>query len=182
MNRRTARGNRIGLTLVGAVLLLAGAAALARAAGWWPGVLGPADAPVIAPDTQRFAADQTWFWLLLALVLVGIGLLALRWLAVQTRTEAVGTLRLEPDPARGTTSLPARAATGAFTGDLDGDGQLRRVRATLRHSPSRPQLFVSASLDDTADPPAVRHQLGWAIDRYRRSLEVEQLPTTFLIR
>lgn len=180
MSRRTARGNRLGLALVGAALLLAGLAALIRAAGWWPGVFGRPDSPVISPGTQEFAAEQRWFWLLLALLLVVVGLLALRWLAVQTRTEAVNTLRLEPDPRRGTTKLSARAATAAFAADLGGDG-LRRINASLRGSGQRPRLFVAAVLTDTADPATFRHRLGWALDRYRRALETDQLPTTFLL-
>lgn len=178
MRRRTARGNRIGLSIVGGLLVLAGLAALARGRGWFPRLLGNPDAPIIDQATQAFPARQGWFWPVLAVIMVGIALLALRWLLVQTRTGAVGTLRLEPDPAQGAIRLPARAVTGALADDLAASPSLRRPRARLTGSPTRPRLHLTAGVDPAADPGAVRDRLHQVVDRSRQTLESPELPTT----
>jgi hypothetical protein len=182
MSRRTARGNRIGLAVVGAALVLAGAAALIRGLDLLPGLFGAPDAAVTDRATRDFVAEQDWFWPVLAAVLIVIGLLALRWLLVQARTGAAADLRIESDPRRGTTTVPARAMTNALVDDLTGGPQLRRVRATLKGSAVAPRLDLSAGLPARADPMAVREQLGRALERHRQALEVEHLPTTVLLR
>jgi hypothetical protein len=182
MNRRTARGNRIGLAVVGAALLLAGAAALARGLDLLPDLLGSPDAPVTDQATRDVAADQPWFWPVLAVVLVVIALLGLRWLIVQTRTDALGTLRLEPDAGLGTTRLPARTVTGALSDDLGRSPYLRRVTATLTGNAARPHLHLAAAMAPTAEPGAVRERVHEALDRSRQALEEPQLPTTVHLR
>lgn len=178
MDRRTARGNRIGLAIVGAALVLAGVAALVRGLDLLPGVLGSASTSVTDQPTRDFATDQPWFWPALAAVLVLVALLALRWLAVQTRTGAVGTLRLEPDPSLGVTRLPARAVTGALEDDLSRSPYLGRAHARLTGSGVRPDLHLSAAMEPAAEPGAVRDRLHAAIDRTRAALEAPELPTT----
>ena len=89
MSRRTARGNRIGLVVVGLVLLAAGAYALARGVAVRPELLGSAHAPLTDQHVRRYPTSQSWFWPVVAGVTVMIALLALRWLAVQARTDAV---------------------------------------------------------------------------------------------
>ena len=182
MSRRTARGNRLGLALVGAALLLAGVAGLIRGLGWWPGVFGAAQSGV-TEQSSRFAAEQgDWFWPVLAAVLVLIGLLALRWLLVQARTGSVRTLRLEQDSRRGTTTVPARVVTAALTADLADGVPLRRVNAGLTGSPTRPRLHLSAALPAGADPVSARARIGEALWRQRRALEVDRLPTVVTMR
>ena len=73
MRRRTARGNRIGMLIVGLVLAAAGAAALARGLAIRPALLGPAHAPVTDPQTRRYAADHGYDYHEISAV-VGIGL------------------------------------------------------------------------------------------------------------
>lgn len=179
---RTARGNRIGLAIVGLVLLVAGAAALVRGLDLMPGVLGEADAPVTEQRVRDFAADQLWFWVLLAIVLILIALLALRWLAVQTRTDAVRNLRLEPDTRRGSTVMPAAAATGALEDDLANSPYLRRAQASLNGSATRPRLHLNLTMEPTAPPHAVRERTHEALDRYARAMENPQTPTVVKLR
>lgn len=179
---RTARGNRIGLGIVGLLLLLAGVAALIRALDLWPGVLGSADAPVTEPELVDFAADQPWFWVVLAIVLLLIALLALRWLGVQTRSDAVRNLRLESDARRGSTRMPAAAATDALEEDLASSPYLRRPNATLAGSPARPRLHLSVSMEPTAEPAAVLDRTYEALDRYGRAMESDEIPATVQLR
>lgn len=182
MNRRTARGNRIGLAIVGTVLLLAGAGALLRGLDLLPDLLGEAEEPVTNESTRDFVADQDWFWPAVAAALIVLALLCLRWLLVQTRTGALGTLRLEPDGGRGTTRMPARTLAGAIEDDLGRSPYLSRPRATLTGSRTSPRLRVAASVDPAADPTAVRTRAQEAIDRCRQALEAPTLPTTVLFR
>lgn len=173
---RTARGNRLGLAIVGVILLLAGVAALVRALDLIPGVLGSADAPVVEEPLRDFAADQPWFWVLLAVVLIIIALLALRWLAVQGRSEAVRTLRLESDSRKGSISMPADAATGALEDDLETSPYLRRAQAGLNGGPSRPRLRLSVTMEPTAEPAAALERTYQALDRYAQAMEMPDAP------
>jgi HAMP domain-containing protein len=182
MSRRTARGNRMGLAIVGLLLLIAGLLILARSLNLAPGILGSPDAPVAEQRTRNFAAEQTWFWVVLAIVLILIALLALRWLAVQTRSDALGRLRLESDPRRGATTMPAGAATGALEDDLSGSPYLRRASATLNGSASRPRLKVAATMAPSAEVGAVRSRLIEALGRYGQAMEAPDPPTTVHLR
>jgi hypothetical protein len=182
MNRRTARGNRIGLAIVGTVLLLAGAAALLRGLDLLPDLFGAAEAPVTSEPTRDFVADQDWFWPAVAAALIVVALLALRWLLAQTRTGALRTLRLQPDARRGATTMPARTLAGALEDDLARSPYLNRPRATHTGSRTSPRLRVAASVEPGADPGAVRTRAQEAVDHCRQALEAPTLPTTVLFR
>lgn len=179
---RTARGNRIGLAIVGVILLLAGLAALLRALDLMPGILGSADAPVTEQQLRDFADEQPWFWVVLAIVLILIALLALRWLGMQARSEEVRRLRLESDPRRGSTSMPASAATGALEDDLASSPYLRKANAGLNGSPSRPRLHLAVTMEPTAEPRAVLDRTYQALDRYGRALETPETSTLVQVR
>lgn len=178
MNRRTARGNRLGLAVVGAVLLVAGLAALARGLDLLP---GGARSPVTG-QAARDLADRAWFWPVVAAVLILVTLLALRWLAVQTRADELRVLRLEPDPGRGATRLPARAVTGAVQTDVAASPYLRRADASLGGSSARPRLYLAADLSAGADPGAALERIREAVDRSRQALERPRMPAVVQIR
>lgn len=179
--RRTARGNRIGLAIVGVVLLLVGIAALLRAADVMPGVLGSAQAPVLDQQTQDIAG-QAWFWPVVALVALIIGLLALRWLAVQGRSNTVRQLRLESDNRRGATRLPADAATDALEDDLTASPYLQRAQARLRGSAAHPRLDLSVTMAHNAEPSEALDRTYEALDRYRQALDEPDAPATVRLR
>lgn len=181
MNRRTARGNRLGLTIVGLALVLGGLAALLRGLDVMPRLLGAADVPVTDQRTRDVAA-QPWFWPVLAAVLLLIALLALRWLAVQTRSDGIRTVHVEPDSRRGQTRLPARAVAGAVEDDLAASPYLRRAQASLTGSSTHPRLYLSATMDRTAEPAPVLERVREAIDRIRRALDEPRLPATVQFR
>jgi len=182
MSDRTARGNRVGLTIVGLALITAAVAALARGLGLWPSLLGHAADPVTNQRVRAFAADHLWFWLALAAVAILIALLALRWLAVQTRTEAIGTIRLEPDSRHGNTTLPAGTLTAALRNDLEESLYLRRTHATLTGHQARPRLALTVTLEPNADPAAAEQRIQEALDRLRQAMETDHLTTTVEIR
>ena len=182
MRRRTARGNRIGMLIVGLVLAAAGAAALARGLAIRPALLGPAHAPVTDQQTRRYAADHWWFWPALAAAAVVIAVLALRWLAVQTRTGAIGHIGLEPDPRHGITRLSAGAATAALEDDLSASSYVQRVNATVTGAPTTPQLALTVTLHIDADPALASQRIHQALARLRQALETEHLTATVRIR
>ncbi|HZB30958.1 MAG TPA: alkaline shock response membrane anchor protein AmaP [Streptosporangiaceae bacterium] len=182
MSDRTARGNRIGLTIVGLALIAAAVVALARGLGLWPGLLGDAADPVTNQRVRAFAADHLWFWLALLAVAILIALLALRWLIAQTRTESIGAIRLEPDSRHGRTTLPAATLTAALRNDLEESPYLRRTRATLNGHPARPRLAMAVTLEPDADPAAAEQRVREALARLRQAMETDHLTTIIEIR
>ena len=182
MSRRTARGNRIGMIVIGLVLLAAGAAALARGLAIRPALLGPAHAAVIDEQTRRYASSHSWFWPALAAIAVVVALLALRWLAVQTRSDAIRHIGLEPDPRHGVTRLSAGAATAALEDDLSASSYVQRVNATVTGAPTTPQLALTVTLPTHADPALASQRIHQALARFRQALETEHLTATVRIR
>ncbi|MFC4535048.1 alkaline shock response membrane anchor protein AmaP [Sphaerisporangium dianthi] len=197
MNRSStghARVNRTGLAITGLVLILAGAAALAKGLG----LLGAPGERVVSGGVTAFAARNAWFWPAVAVAALVIGLLALRWLFLQVRTSAIRHLDLEEDPGHGATHLSARAAAEAIEDDLaqtmhepaavggqpTGHGRHgrhapgERVRARLGGAPGAPSLSLAVVLPDESDPAAARQGIQRAVTRLRRSLETERLPAT----
>jgi hypothetical protein len=179
---RTARGNRIALAITGLVLLAGGLAALTRGAALAPRVFGTAHAPVTGRPVRHFADGHVWFWIALAAAALVLALLALRWLAAQSRTPVLRAVRLEPDPRHGATNLSARAVTGALEDDLAAGPYLRRASAVLTGGPSAPYLLLSAVMAPDADPVATRRRIHEAVDRTRRAMEIEHLPAVVRLR
>ncbi|MCW2912846.1 MAG: hypothetical protein JWN52_914 [Actinomycetia bacterium] len=179
-SHRTARGNRLGLALVGLALTAAGAAALARGLAVRPALLGAADTPALAEHTRRYPAGHWWFWPAIAAATAVIALLALRWLALQTRTDTIHHLKLEADTRHGTTRLPACAATTALQDDLTASPYIQRANATLTGTPITPRLALTLTTD--TDPATATQRTHQAITRLRRALEIDQLRATITIR
>ncbi|MDL4818546.1 alkaline shock response membrane anchor protein AmaP [Actinomadura opuntiae] len=182
MNRRTARGNRLGLILTGLALAAAGAAALARGLGAAPGLLGASGAPVTDRAARDFADGHSWFWPAVAAATVTVGLLALRWLAVQARPNAVRDVRLELDPTRGTTTLPGRAVTAALEDDLSGGLDIRRADAVLSGTAAHPRLRLTVTLEPSADPAAAKHAVKDALEHAAQALETSDLHAIVRLR
>jgi hypothetical protein len=175
---RTARANRIGLTLVGLLLTLAGAAALTRALGLY----GPRGGPLIPEDVRRLALGQVWFWPVMGLVSLVVALLALRWLFTQGRPGGITYLDLEPDTGHGTTRLGARAAAGAIEQELDHGPYGERVHAGFRGVPTDPRLSLQVAVPSDADPAAASRRAQQGVARLRHALESDRLPAVIRIR
>ncbi|WP_214410648.1 alkaline shock response membrane anchor protein AmaP [Sphaerisporangium fuscum] len=188
MDRHIARVNRVGLAVVGMVLILCGLAALARGLG----VLGPAHVPVTSGPLPAYALTP-WFWPAVALVALVAELLALRWLLLQGRRSTIHHLDLERDPGHGTTHISARAAAEALEDDLAesvheerpaeslaageaAPARAERVHATLGGAPADPRLALAVTLPDEADPAAAGRAVQRAVARFRESLETDRLP------
>ncbi len=203
MSSRTARGNRIGLGVVGLVLLAAGGYTLARSLGAFG--RQQADAPVYAERTASWIdAQQPWIWIALAAFGVIVALLALRWLLVQLRTERLGRIAMETgsdadlgtdlaigrhtDPAdgdgatMGRTTLPTSALTAAIGREIDGYPGVRAVTVHAAGRPDRPELRLEVTIDSDADPARIRHRIvDEAIAHAKAALDTQFLPTQLLL-
>lgn len=179
-SRRTARGNRLGLALVGLTLTAAGAAALTRGHNLLPALLGAAHDPILTDHTRRYPAGHSWFWPAAAALAAMIALLGLRWLAVQTRTPAIHHLNLETDTRHGATHLPARAATTALHQDLTNNPCIHHAHAALTSTPTTLHLTITTT--SHTDPNTALHHTHTAITRFRQALETPDLTTTITIR
>lgn len=182
MNRRTGRGNRIALLLIGLALLLGGAAGLLRGLNVWPGWLGAHHALIIDKPTRHWVAAQPWFWPTVAAVSVLVFLLTLWWLAAQAQTRTLRRVALEPDARRGATYLPARAVTSAIENDLAASPYVRRSTAALTGTASTPRLALSVTMAADADPAEAVSRIGQAVQRLRAALEDDDLNATIRIR
>jgi hypothetical protein len=180
--RRTGRGNRIALLLIGLALLLGGATGLVRGLNVLPGVFGDQHALIIDKPTRDWVAGQPWFWPTAAAVAVLVFLLALWWLAAQGQTRLLRRIELETDPRRGATYLPAGAVTGALENDLAASPHIRHARAALTGTATRPRLALSVTLTAEAEPAEAVGRIGQAIGRVREALENEDLNATIRIR
>jgi hypothetical protein len=199
MTSRTARGNRIGLGVVGVLLLAAGGYALARSLGAFG--REQADAPVYSERTASWIhAQQPWIWITLAALGVIVALLALRWLLVQLRTERLGRIAMDTgldtalgadpdahpddagDVAAGRTALPTSALTAAIGQEIDSYPGVRAVTVHVAGRPDRPELRLEVTIDADADPARIRTRIvDEAISHARAALDTQFLPTQLLL-
>jgi len=178
---RTARGNRIGLSLAGLVLLAGGGYLLARSLGAF-GAQQAAD-PVYPDSAVDWVhAARPWLWLTIAALAVVVGILALRWLLVQLRSDSLGRVVVDSDrtsePGSGRADLPTQAIAGAVGREIDTYPGISRVHAGLTGRPDEPELRLRITVDPDADLAMVRRRItGEAIRNARTALDAEQLPT-----
>ena len=97
MTRHTARVSRTGLVIIGLILLLGAGAVLARGLNASTTVLGNPHAPLLTQGQVQYPTKNSWVWPVVAAGSFVIAVLALWWMAAQTRTRAVRRMPLEPD-------------------------------------------------------------------------------------
>lgn len=181
--RRTARGNRQGLALIGVLLLAAGATVPLQVYGPFPPF-----AAGIADETLGSAAERAapllaapWVPYAIAVLAVLVVLAALRWLLVQGRSARVSSLHLA-EGEQGRTDVVARAACKALASEVSAYPGVRRGRAQLTESPRDPCLLLDLVLAEDADPVAVWQRCrNEALARLRLSLDLDRLPTVLRI-
>jgi hypothetical protein len=174
-SRGTRRTNRVLLSLLGAILVAAGAAGLAAGLG----AFGTATRhrAVLTPDVSSWGDRYAWLWPVVAVVAALIGLAALRWLAIQLRSDVLREVPLERDVRHGETTLSARAVTTALSQEIDSYFGVAAASARLRGTPYRSDLVIRATLDGRADLPDVRRRIETeAIAHARQALQRPDLP------
>ncbi|MBR8741136.1 alkaline shock response membrane anchor protein AmaP [Nocardiopsis sp. MG754419] len=171
--RRSARGNRLGLVIVGMVLLAVGAAALAAGQGLFgPGI---ARTPLLSDGVNAVLA-QPWVPYVTVAVAFVAGFLALRWLMVQGMNDTVGRLYLERHD-EGNVEMSESAARGALEQEVAEYPGVRRARARLTESGDAPHLRLALTLDEDADVTRVWHRVREeGLANLRSALELEHVP------
>jgi hypothetical protein len=192
MRQTASRLNRTWLTILGVLLLLAGAAGvllgsghaapLARSAGlgWTP----PASDRHLVGGATAGALAQTWVVLLVTAVAVVVGLLGLLWLLAQIpRTNAAKPFRLHDDARTGLTRVDADVLTRAVEAQVRSLPGVSGASAVLRGSADRPDLTLRVTAEERTDVAGLlqrlHHQvavdLGDALDTrlHRLGVQVE---------
>jgi len=174
---RTNRANRLLLLLLGLILLAGGLAGLLTGLE----VFGSAraDQPVFNRELVDFVdRNAGWFWPLVAVVAVILGLLALWWLLIQARGDRVSSLDLETDRSHGRTRLAAGALTGALVDEIESYRGVARASGRLLGDGLAPRLSLRVALDGRVDAGDVLRRIeSEALAHARSALAAERLPT-----
>jgi hypothetical protein len=183
MTRHTAHVSRVGLLVVGLILLLGAGAVLARGLSASTADLGAAHAPLLTPGQARYPTANSWVWPVVAAASFLVAVLALCWMAAQTRTRPVRRIPVEPDHLHGTTTLRADAATDAVAGELKSHPGIRAAGALLHGSAVRPGLRLGVTAENRFDPGQVRSGIEDAVlPHLRTALELDSIPTVLTLR
>lgn len=183
MTRHTARVSRTGLAIIGVILLLGAGAVLARSVNASTSVLGNPHAPLLTHGQVQYATNNSWVWPVVAAASFLIAVLALWWMAAQTKTGAVRRMPLEPDRVHGTTTLRADAATGAMTDELKSHPNILAADALLHGSSTTPGLRLGVTAENRADPRLVRADIeNEALSHLRSALELDEIPTVLRLQ
>lgn len=170
--RGAARGNRWGLAAIGVLLLVIGAIAFAVGQGLFGAV---ADRTLLDEPVGPLLRHP-WAPYVAVAVAVAAGFLALRWLLAQILADTVSKVRLDRT-SEGVTDLSTSAAHGALEQEVTGYEGVRRARARLTESSTRPRLHLALTLDDDADVARVwRRVRDEALANLRCALELDGLP------
>jgi hypothetical protein len=175
LERKTARGNRFGLTLCGLILLALGGLTLAQALGAFGGLASRE--PILGAEEVGFFARNPWMWWVLAALGVIAAALGLRWLLAQARKDSLSGLRLSEDET-GITEVESSGLTRALESDLTAHPAVLRAQAALTGTEAEPGIRLRLTADEAGPLDPVRdHLTTQAIPRMRRALEVDRLPT-----
>ncbi|WP_159943020.1 MULTISPECIES: alkaline shock response membrane anchor protein AmaP [unclassified Nocardiopsis] len=171
--RRSARGNRWGLAVVGVLLLALGLASLAAGRGLFGADL--ADSALLGPGTRE-ALSQRWVPYAVVAAAFVAGFLALRWLMVQGLNDTVGRLVLERSD-EGRVEISESVARGALEQEIAEYPGVRRARARLTESTDAPHLRLALTLDEDADVTGIWLRVrAEALANLRQALDLEQVP------
>lgn len=171
---RPAKLNRTVLFLAGIVLLAAGAFELTTAYGLVH----------LVPRAQSLAflsgRPYNWAYYIAAAAAVVAGLLALRWLAAQTRRRPrTRQWRIGGESSRGVSTMHADTAAAPFTADIASYPGVRATVSWLSGPRHNPRLHVRLRTEYDADLTALRRRIhGHALPRLCTALELDTLPTT----
>lgn len=174
MTNRPAKLNRALLTVIGLLLLVAGAFILLTAFGVWPWL----------PARQRLLPTGTtlasWAPYVVVVVAILLGLACLPWLAAQTiRRPKTNTWRLADDPDTGVTTISNTTAVDPLETDIENHQGVRSAHAWLTGHPADPHLVVRVRTEHDTQLDTLRDEIhGHALPRLRQALALEQLPTT----
>ncbi|WP_329085251.1 MULTISPECIES: hypothetical protein [unclassified Streptosporangium] len=176
MDDKTARGNRLGLLIVGLALMILSALTIARGAGAFPRV--PARSPLVDGSVrQPFATYDPWLWWVIAAAGIVLALFGLRWLLTQGRRGKLSGMRLEGGPA-GVTEVDTGSVTNAAAAEAGTHPAIINATADVIGTSEHPAVRMRMVVAEDAPMSAVREQLGGVvIPHMRQALETGRMPT-----
>lgn len=180
MRTRVDGANRAVLTLLGLLLLAAGAFGLALSLGGFGAQR--ASAPLLPTQLRSYADHTPWFWWVVAAGCLMLTLMALRWLIAQLHTDSVSRLDLTTDERDGVTTVHAGAVTNAV------ESQARTIRGVTDASAhlrgqTLNRLHLAVDLSDYADIAAIRtHLQDTLVPHLRQAIGNPDLPVEIELR
>lgn len=185
MHRRTRRGNRLGLTVIGVLTTLAGVAVLLAHFG----ALGPRakTSNILPGQAADWLVGHRWAFWILGVVGLVVALIALRWLLVQLRTDRVSSLSIDSDRSgdtdAGRTVLQGGALLDAVDADIDAIPGVQKASAVLSGSRDAPELWLTVTLHENSDSGAVRAALvEKVLPDVRTFLEQPRMPAYLTLK
>ncbi|MGI9119749.1 MAG: alkaline shock response membrane anchor protein AmaP [Acidimicrobiales bacterium] len=180
---RLDRINRVVASVVGLVLVAAGAYGLARSVG----ALGDnqIDAPVLDDGLRRLVADNAgWFWGIATFVALVVAWLGWRWLRLQLVSASPPLRQVQvADGEGGRTSLEARAVADAVARDLQAGPGVVGARVRVHGQQRTPALDLRADVAAGTPPADVRRHVDeFIVPRARAALERDDLSVTVRLR
>jgi hypothetical protein len=169
--------NRAALILLATIASAAGI--LGALAGY--GVFGDSaqHRPLVDnPVSRYFGKEGEWLWPVVAVFAGLVTLACLYWLWVLLfSTDRAGDLRLTGDHSLGRTTLAAGALTDAVTEEVASYPGVSSAGSRLIGDSYAPVLVITADLEDSADPAAVRRRIETeAATHARQALDRPDLP------
>lgn len=178
------RVNRTVVSLLGLLLLAAGAYGLLRGAGAFGD--GRAGDPLRTQGMADFVADNDhWLWAAVAAVALLIALAALFWLRAQLRpSPSLGQLPVVTGGSTtGRTTLDTSAVNAAVTRDIEVDPDVNSARVRVVPVGDAMGLDVRAVVADHGDVRAVRRRIETVVlERARAALGRPDLTATLRLR
>lgn len=188
ISARTRRGNRLGLMVIGIVLLLGGAAAVARGAGLFGASAfdtnpRAAHEALLTPTDTHYVHHAGWFWPVVAAIAIVVALLCIRWLLVQLRLDRAGTMQLEPDRTHGATEVDTGALVDAVEDEIAAYPGVAKASGRLVGTQRQPELHLVVKLEERADLLRVRQLVTErALAHLRQALDVDELAASVTLR
>jgi hypothetical protein len=180
--QRTRGHNRLGLGIVGLILLGGGGYGLARHYGKFG--TGPEHDPILLPDIRSFVADnRQWFWWAAGAASAVVALLALGWLRSQLRLPLPANNHLDRQEVDGRTRLDGAAAADALAADVDGLPGVASADARVWGDPTRPDVYLRVHIHDDVAVDALRSEIETArLERLRYALQVAHIDASVDLR
>ena len=175
---RPARLNRVLLGVIGLLVILAGAYAIAAYAGELSWV--DRDAQLV-PGT---AEPSPWVFVAVAAGAVIVALAVLRWLAAQF-ARMPGRVRWHIGTVgdSGETLLDSNVAVAPVVADIESYAEVRSAQARLSGHARTPELHLVVTAEPDADLTVLRRRiLTEAVSRLCQALQVDAVPVSLELR